>query len=69
MIQSGEGDWIINTHSPRIDSGNISSPSDCRKFMSGYEKRAFHLSRDFPGQTKKSLLRVLGASAVSLLIA
>jgi hypothetical protein len=68
MIQSGEGDWIINTHSPRIDSGNISSPSDCRKFMSGYEKRAFYLAASHH-QTKKSLLRVLGASAVSLLIA
>jgi hypothetical protein len=66
MIQSGEGDWIINSHPSGIDSDSVSWQSDCKKFVFRYDRGLFICPGMFPGQ-KKNTSRRLCASAVRFL--
>ena len=66
MIQSGDNDWIINSHPLGIDSMLRSIPMGLQKMLGLTQKRAFYLAASHR-QIKKSLLCVLGVSAVKIL--
>jgi len=66
MIQSGDSDWIINSHPLGIDSGLCSIAMGLQKMLVLTQKRAFYLAASHR-QIKKSLLCVLGVSAVKIL--
>jgi len=66
MIQSGDSDWIINFHPLGIDSGLRSIAMGLQKMVVLTQKRAFYLAASHR-QIKKSLLCVLGVSAVKIL--
>ena len=65
MIQSGDGDWIINSHPSGIDSDAFMAIR-LQKIHVLIRKRAFYLAASHR-QIKESLLCVLGASAVKFL--
>ena len=66
MIQSGDSDWIIKSHPLGIDSGLGSMATGLQKMLVLTQKRAFYLAASHR-QIKKSLLCVLGVSAVKIL--
>ena len=76
MIQSGDSDWIINSHPAcaeaaagrplGIDSGLRSMAMGLQKMLVLTQKRAFYLGASHR-QIKESLLCVLGVSAVKIL--
>jgi hypothetical protein len=60
MIQSGDGDWIINRIPPGIESQVPKDAMIQHRIGVLNGQRAFYLSRRLPGANKKSLPGVLG---------
>ena len=64
MIQSGDGDWIIDSVPPGMIS-SISRKAFMQKRLSMLKRqRAFCLVGNLPAKQKNSLLRVLSDSVV-----